>query len=172
MGGGIKTYNEIKTNKIDHETPRRPITQRNGALGHLLARGAGALCACVCACVRVVFVHASPHLHRLSGPAQWAGAELRGSPSRPALCQAQPRSASCQGEGWERGRGGRHFSMTTRHAQLGLAKPASARSHVLAARVNFSIDSEADREKKSPDGDVLEEQAGVGLAVWWGEGEG
>lgn len=40
--------------------------------------------------------------------------------------------------------------MTTRHAQLGLAKPASARAHVLAARVNFSIDSEADREKKSP----------------------
>lgn len=62
--------------------------------------------------------------------------------------------------------------MTTRHAQLGLAKPASARAHVLAARVNFSIDSEADREKKSPDEDVLEEQAGVGLAVWWGEGEG
>lgn len=38
-GGGVKTYNEIKTNKIDHETPRRPITQRNGALGHLLEIG-------------------------------------------------------------------------------------------------------------------------------------
>lgn len=36
---GIKTYDEIKTNKIDHETPRRPTTQRKGALGHLLARG-------------------------------------------------------------------------------------------------------------------------------------
>lgn len=43
-----------------------------------------------------VFVQAFVHLHRLSGLAQWAGVELHGSPSRPVLCQALPRSAACQ----------------------------------------------------------------------------
>lgn len=55
----IKTDSKIKIKKkeSDHETPRRMVTQRNGALGHLLAQGASTglvvihACVCVCMCL-------------------------------------------------------------------------------------------------------------------------
>lgn len=143
------------------KTPLGPIRlRRDWAWGHLLARGMGwrqeGVHAHVCLCAPALFIQASPHLQRLSGPAQWAGEELPGSPSRAALCQAQPRSASCQGEAWERGQGGPHFSMTSRHVEPWLAKPSAHASKAHARTCSqqewtlASIRRRNERKKKIP----------------------
>ena len=108
------------------------------------------VCACVCVCVCVnVFVQASVHLHRLSGLAQWAGVELRGSPSRPALCQALPRSASCQGGVGLRGREGQGGTVQHDHrglSMLCLIATAKALAHTHTnthtPRMNFNTNTE------------------------------
>lgn len=111
-----RTINQkYKENDSENDKSRRKVTQRNRVLGHLLAQGPHLVwCLCMHVCV---FFQATVHLHRLSGLAQWAGVELRGSPSRPVLCQALPRSAACQwvgGGGSGRGQGGGSFiSMAT-----------------------------------------------------------
>lgn len=111
------------TNRKEMEEGRR--TKHRGEISRRKLRD------CVC-------VQALVHLHRLSGLAQWAGVELRGSPSRPTLCQALPRSASCHGEGWG-GRGwsggggweGRRFGMTTGASAVRCVeqKPRSSCTH-------------------------------------------
>lgn len=137
-------------------------TQRNGALGHLLALGASTglvvihASACVCVCAHV-FVQASVHLHRLSGLAQWAGVELRGSPPgqlsvRP--CQGQP---PARGR-WGRGRGGWCFSMTTRHAVS--ASNCIVLAHIHTPRMNFNTNTET--KNKSCQGHTDKEEADCG----------
>lgn len=109
-----RTINQkYKENDSENDKSRRKVTEKQSVRTSACSRaslGLGLMHVCV-------FFQATVHLHRLSGLAQWAGVELRGSPSRPVLCQALPRSAACQwvgGGGSGRGQGGGSFiSMAT-----------------------------------------------------------